>query len=133
MLYRAAQRTCTTTTLVFSRPLRTPPSPFIVAVKVAKGGDGAVHILHALQPGDLVITADLPLASAVVARGGQALDPRGEVYSEDNVHERLAMRGLMRALRSGGELAGGPAPFRPSDRQRFASQLDRLLKPPRIA
>ena len=74
-----------------------------------------------------MITADLPLAAEVVARGGQALDPRGELYSEDNVQERLAMRNLMQALRSGGELIGGPAPFRQSDKHLFANQLDRFL------
>ena len=96
---------------------------------MAKRFDGADHrILEELQPGDLVITADLPLAAEVVTRGGHALDPRGELYSDDNVRERLAMRNLMQDLRAGGELLGGPAPFRQSDRQLFANQLDRFLR-----
>jgi uncharacterized protein YaiI (UPF0178 family) len=134
ILYRAAQRAEIATTLVSNMALRTPPSPFIKTVRVAKGFDGAdQRILQEMQPGDLVITADLPLAAEVVARGGQALDPRGELYSEDNVQERLAMRNLMQALRSGGEILGGPAPLRASDRQLFANQLDRFLKRPRDA
>jgi len=76
---------------------------------------------------DLVITADIPLAARVVANGGVALDPRGELYSEENVGERLAMRDLMMELRSGGLVQGGPGQFSLTDRQRFASSLDRLL------
>jgi uncharacterized protein YaiI (UPF0178 family) len=134
ILYRAAQRAQIPTTLVSNMALRTPPSPFIKTVRVAKGFDGAdQRILQEMQPGDLVITADLPFAAEVVARGGVALDPRGDLYSEDNVQERLAMRNLMQALRSGGELVGGPAPLRPSDRHLFANQLDRFLKRPREA
>jgi uncharacterized protein YaiI (UPF0178 family) len=129
ILFRAANRAQILTTLVSNMALgRTPASPYIRTIRVAKGFDGAdARIVQEVRPGDLVITADLPLAAEVVARGAQALDPRGELYSEDNVQERLAMRNLMQALRSGGELVGGPAPFRQSDRQLFANQLDRLL------
>jgi hypothetical protein len=128
ILYRAAARSQILTTLVSNMALRTPASPYITTVRVAKGFDGAdQRIVQEMQSGDLVITADLPLAAEVVARGGQALDPRGELYSEDNVQERLAMRNLMQALRSGGELIGGPAPFRQSDKHLFANQLDRFL------
>jgi uncharacterized protein YaiI (UPF0178 family) len=128
ILFRAAQRAQVLTTLVSNMSLRTPPSPFIRSLRVAKGFDGAdQRIVQELGPGDLVITADIPLAAEVIARGAHALDPRGELYSEDNVRERLAMRNLMQALRSGGELVGGPAPFRLNDRQLFANQLDRFL------
>ena len=129
ILFRAAERAQVVTTLVSNMPLsRTPTSPYIRTIRVAKGFDGADHrIVEEMQPGDLVITADLPLAAEVVTRGGHALDPRGELYSEDNVRERLAMRNLMQELRSGGELLGGPAPFRQSDRQLFANQLDQFL------
>ena len=135
ILFRAAERTQILTTLVSNMPLsRTPTSPYIRTIRVAKGFDAADHrIVKEMQPGDLVITADLPLAAEVVTRGGQALDPRGELYSEDNVRERLAMRNLMQELRSGGEILGGPAPFGPSDRQMFANQLDRLLTRRRTA
>jgi uncharacterized protein len=129
ILFRAAERAQVLTTLVSNMALsRTPSSQYIRTIQVAKGFDGAdQRILAEMQPGELVITADLPLAAEVVTRGGHALDPRGDLYSEDNVRERLAMRNLMQDLRSGGELLGGPAPFRQSDRQLFANQLDRFL------
>ena len=129
ILFRAAERAQVVTTLVSNMALaRTPASAFIRTIRVAKGFDGAdQRIVQEVEPGDLVVTADLPLAAAVVARGAQALDPRGELYTEDNVGERLAMRNLMQELRSGGELLGGPAPFRIGDRQKFANALDRLL------
>lgn len=116
------------TTLVANTPLRTPPSDFIRTVRVAPGFDVADHrIVQQVQAGDLVITADIPLAAEVIARGARALDPRGELYSEDNVHERLAMRNLMQELRSTGALIDGPAPFGQRERQLFANHLDRLL------
>ncbi|OGK82442.1 MAG: hypothetical protein A2X53_03630, partial [Candidatus Rokubacteria bacterium GWA2_70_23] len=128
ILFRAAERAQVLTTLVANTPLRTPPSPFIRSVRVAQGFDVADHrIVQQVQPGDLVITADIPLAAEVIARGAQALDPRGEMYSEDNVRERLAMRNLMQELRSTGALIGGPAPLGQSDRQLFANHLDRFV------
>jgi uncharacterized protein len=128
ILFRAAERAQVVTTLVANTPLRIPPSLFIRSVRVAKGFDVADHrIVQQMEPGDLVVTADIPLAAAVIARGAHALDPRGELYSEDNVHERLAIRNLMQELRSTGALLGGPAPFGQSDRQLFANQLDRFL------
>ncbi|MBI1734819.1 MAG: YaiI/YqxD family protein [Candidatus Rokubacteria bacterium] len=134
ILFRAAERAKVVTTLVSNMALaRTPASPFIRTIRVRKGFDGAdQRIVQDVQPGDLVVTADLPLAAAVVARGAQALDPRGELYTGDNVRERLAVRDLMQELRSGGELVGGPAPFRVSDRHLFANELDRFLarRPP---
>ena len=129
ILFRAAERAHVLTTLVSNMPLlRTPSSPFIRTMRVAKGFDVAdQRIAQVLKPGDLVITADIPLAAEVIARGATALDPRGELYSEDNVRERLAVRNLMQELRSTGAVLGGPAPFRQSDRQLFANQLDRFL------
>ena len=95
---------------------------------MAHGFDVADHrIVQQVQPGDLVITADIPLAAEVIALGAHALDPRGELYSEDNVRERLAMRNLMQELRSTGALIDGPAPFGQRDRQLFANRLDRFL------
>ena len=132
ILYRAADRAQIVTTLVANTSLRTPPSPFIKTVRVPKGFDVADHyIVQQLQPGDLVITADIPLAAEAIKRGAHALDPRGDLYSEDNVGERLAMRNLMQELRSTGEVIGGPPAFGSSDRQRFANQLDRFLTRPR--
>lgn len=128
ILFRAAERAQVLTTLVANTPLRTPSSPFIRCIRVAKGFDVADHrIVQLVHPGDLVITADIPLAAAVIARGAHALDPRGDLYSEDNVHERLAVRNLMQELRSTGALIGGPAPLTQSDRQLFANHLDRFL------
>jgi uncharacterized protein YaiI (UPF0178 family) len=129
ILFRAAERAKVVTTLVSNMPLaRTPASEFIRTIRVAKGFDGAdQRIVQEVEAGDLVVTADLPLAAEVVARGAVALDPRGELYTEDNVRDRLAMRNLMQELRSGGELVGGPAPFRINDRQKFANELDRFL------
>jgi uncharacterized protein YaiI (UPF0178 family) len=128
ILFRAAARAQVVTTLVANTPLRTPPSAFVRSVRVGHGFDVADHwIVQQMQPGDLVITADIPLAAQVIARGAHALDPRGELYSEDNVGERLAVRDLMQELRSTGALIGGPAPFGHSDRQRFANHLDRFL------
>ncbi|MGH7384139.1 MAG: YaiI/YqxD family protein [Candidatus Rokuibacteriota bacterium] len=128
ILFRAADRAQVLTTLVANTPLRTPPSDFIRTVRVAPGFDVADHrIVQQLLPGDLVVTADIPLAAEVIARGGHALDPRGELYSEDNIRERLAMRNLMQELRSTGALIGGPAPFGQRERHLFANHLDRLL------
>jgi len=128
IVFRAAERAQVLTTLVANTLLRVPPSPFIKSVRVPKGFNVADQsIIEQIQPGDLVITADIPLAAEVIARGAHALDPRGELYSEDNVRERLAMRNLMQELRSTGDILGGPAPFNQSDRQRFANHLDRFV------
>jgi hypothetical protein len=128
ILFRAAERAQVVTTLVANTPLRTPASAFVRSVRVGHGFDVADHwIVQQTQPGDLVITADIPLAAEVIARGAHALDPRGDLYSEDNVRERLAVRDLMQELRSTGASIGGPAPFGHGDRQRFANHLDRFL------
>lgn len=128
ILFRAAERVQVLTTLVANTMLRTPASAFIKTVRVRQGFDVADHwIVQQMQEGDLVITADIPLAAEVITRGAHALDPRGELYSEDNVRERLAIRNLMQDLRSTGALIGGPAPFGHGDRQRFANHLDRFL------
>src|SRR5438045_1074769 len=128
ILFRAAERAQVPVTLVSNMALRIPSSPLIKTVRVPKGFDGAdARIAELMRPGDLVITADIPLAAVVVARGGRALDPRGELYTEDNVQEHLAVRNLMQALRGSGEHVGGPATFNASDRHAFANQLDRLL------
>ena len=128
ILFRAADRAQVLTTLVANTSLRTPPSDFIRTVRVAPGFDVADYqIAQQVQPGDLVITADIPLAAEVIARGAHALDPRGELYSEDNVRERLAIRNLMQELRSTGALIAGPAPLGQRERQLFANHLDRFL------
>lgn len=128
ILYRAAERTQVEVILVANRELRVPRSNYLRTVRVSAGFDVADrHIAELAQPGDLVVTADIPLAAEVVDKGGLALNPRGELYTEENVRERLAMRNLMDELRSSGMVTGGPATLDKRDRQAFANQLDRIL------
>ena len=128
ILFRAAARTGIMTTLVANKLLFVPPAPNIRAMQVEKGFDVADNkIVELLEAGDLVITADIPLAAQVVAKGATALNPRGEFYSEANIAERLAMRNLMEELRSTGAELGGPATFGQADKQAFAAELDRFL------
>jgi uncharacterized protein YaiI (UPF0178 family) len=128
ILFRAAQRTQRSLTLVANKLLRTPPSKFIRAVQVSRGIDVAdSHIVKALQAGDLVVTADIPLASDVIAKGGHALNPRGEFYPTENIQERLALRNYLDELRGTGVQTGGPEALGNADRKRFADQLDRFL------
>lgn len=135
ILFRAAERTKTETTLVANQLLRVPPSPYLRALQVPAGFDVADNrIAQEVQPGDLVITADIPLASQVIERGGFALNPRGEFYTPDNIRQRLTMRNFMEELRGSGVDISGPSAFSQSDRQAFAAELDRFLakrsKPP---
>ncbi len=128
LLFRAAQRTKIKVTLVANQPMRTPVSEYVDSIRVASGMNIADrHIVELVMIGDLVITADIPLAADVVAKGGQALNPRGELYTVDNVGGRLAARNLMDELRGGGMITGGPSNFNAKDRQAFANQLDRWL------
>lgn len=128
ILYRAAERAAMRLILVANRPLRFPTSPYIRSVQVAAGFDVADdRIASSMRPGDLVITADIPLAAQVIAKGGTALDPRGMLYSKENIEEALAMRNFMDGLRGSGVQTGGPAPHSQADRQAFANQLDRLV------
>ena len=128
ILYRAAERVRAPLTLVANKRLQPPPSKYIKAMVVPAGFDGADNrIVQQLQPGDLVITADIPLAAQVIAKGGHALNPRGELYTEETIRERLSMRNFMSELRETGVETGGPPALNPSDRQAFANQLDRLL------
>lgn len=128
LLFRAAKRTKVKVTLVANQPLRTPRSEFINSLLVSAGLNVAdQRIVELTQPGDLVITADIPLAADVVAKGGQALNPRGALYTDENIGERLAVRDLMDDLRGEGQITGGPANFSAKDRQAFANQLDRWL------
>jgi uncharacterized protein len=128
ILYRAAERAEIYLTLVANKALHTPRSPWIQLVEVARGFDAADgHIVNAVEPGDLVVTADIPLAAAVVEKDASALNPRGEFYSRENVRELLDLRNFMQTLRGTGVDTGGPSAFSQSDRQAFANQLDRFL------
>jgi len=128
ILYRAAERKQLPMTLVANQPLRVPPSRFIKTLQVGSGFDVADdEIVRLAGSGDLVVTADIPLAAQVVAKGGVALDPRGELLSEANIGERLAIRNALDELRGAGVETGGPSPLGPKDKQAFANQLDRIL------
>lgn len=128
ILFRAADRASVHVTLVANQFLRIPPSPYIRFVQVQSGFDVADNeIVKRAQPGDLVITADIPLASDAVDKGAIALNPRGELYSAENIKALLTMRDFMDTLRSSGIETGGPAAFSQSDTKQFAGQLDRLI------
>ena len=128
ILFRAAERTGVFVTLVANHPLTAPRLKNIRTLRVAAGFDVADNeIVKRLASGDLVITADIPLAAEVIANGGYALNPRGELYTMDNIQARLSMRDFMDSLRATGIETGGPASFNQSDRQSFANQLDRFL------
>lgn len=128
ILFRAAERVRVKTILVANQLIRTPPSRYISKVQVRAGFDEAdKYIATAIEAGDLVITADIPLASQVIDRDGYALNPRGELYTRDNIRQRLGMRNFMEELRSSGVDTGGPSSLSQADRQAFANELDRFL------
>lgn len=129
ILYRAAHRSQRPLTLVANQMLRTPPSPLIRAVQVPRGFDVADgYIVEHASAGDLVITADIPLASEALNKGALVLSPRGERYTADSISERLSIRDMMEELRSAGVDTGGPAALSQADRRAFASALDQLLQ-----
>ena len=128
LLFRAATRRKVNVTLVANQQMHTPKSDYIDIIVVPAGMDVADRrILERVAPGDLVITSDIPLAADVVAKGGQALNSRGELYTDRNVGERLAVRNMLDELRAGGQITGGPPNFSAKDKQAFANQLDRWL------
>lgn len=128
ILIRAAERVGVELTMVANKPLRVPRSRYVRTLQVPAGFDVAdERIVKEVEEGDLVVTADIPLAADVVAKGALALNPRGELYTSENVKERLAMRDLSEELRSVGRVTGGPSSLSAKDRQAFANQLDRIL------
>lgn len=128
ILFRAAERRKIPLILVANQPIRVLSSPWIRAIQVGAGFDVADDAIAAqVQSGDLVVTADIPLAAAVIDKDALALNPRGDLYSRDNIREQLTLRNFMDGLRSSGVDTGGPPPFSHADRQAFANQLDRLL------
>lgn len=128
ILFRAAVRAQVPVTLVANQYLAVPPSPLIRAVQVSSGFDVADnHIVQSAEKGDLIITADIPLAAEAIAKGVAVINPRGERYTIDNVRQRLNMRDFMETLRSSGIQSGGPAPYSQQDKQAFANALDRFL------
>lgn len=128
ILFRAAQRTGIQLTLIANQPVRIPPSRNISFVQVSRGFDVADdEIVKRSETGDLVITADIPLAAEAIEKGATVLNPRGELYTSENIKDRLNMRDFMDTLRSSGIQTGGPPPLDQGDRQAFANQLDRWL------
>ena len=128
LLFRAAIRVKMRLTVVANQSLRIPKSEFLSLLVVTSGANIAdKEIVELMAAGDLVVTADIPLAAHVVQKGGIALDPRGRRFTEENIGERITMRNLLDELRGNDLITGGPAPFGPKDKQAFANQLDRLL------
>lgn len=129
IIYRAAQRKQINTYFVANQFLRLPPSKFLHRMQVSAGFDVADNeIVRLSEEGDLVITADIPLASEVIDKGGIAINPRGELYTKNNIRERLNMRDFMDTMRASGEQTGGPPPLNQKDRHSFAASLDSLLQ-----
>jgi len=128
ILFRAADRTQLQLTLVANHDIPIPRSPYIRKLAVAQGFDVADNeIVRRLTPGDLVITGDIPLAAEVIEKGGQALSPRGEPFTPENIKGRLTMRNFMETMRSSGVQTGGPPALNQQDRKAFADRLDRIL------
>jgi uncharacterized protein len=128
ILFRAAERTGITVTLVANQPLAIPRVASLRVLQVSAGFDVADNeIVKRVVPGDLVITADIPLAAEVIAKGAEALNPRGERYSPDTIRGVLTMRDFMDTMRASGNVGGGPPPLSQADRNAFASHLDKWL------
>lgn len=128
MLYRVAERAGIEVVLVANQALSTPGSRYIRSVQVSGGFDVADnYIVAQANPGDLVITADIPLAAELVEKGAGVLSPRGERYTTENIRQKLNMRDFMETMRASGEQTGGPPPLGQADRKAFADQLDRLV------
>ena len=128
ILFRAAQRVEIQLTLVANHALPIPASPFIRCLQVAQGFDEADNLIaREAAENDLVITADIPLAAEVIEKGARVITPRGEVYTRNNVRQRLNMRDFMETMRSSVEMRGGPAAFGPRERQAFANRHDQYL------
>lgn len=128
VLYRAADREKVQITFVANQRLTVPPSAFLRTLQVSAGFDVADNeIVRRAQLGDLVITADIPLAAEVMEKGAIALNPRGERYSEATIRERLTIRDFMDTMRASGVQTGGPASLSQRDRQQFANELDKWL------
>ena len=128
VMFRAAIRKKLTLTLVANQRIKTPPSPWIKVLVVGAGFDVADNeIVRLLEPGDLVITSDIPLAADILGKGGQALSPRGELFTKENIGGRLNIRDFMDTMRASGVQSGGPPPLSQADRKNFADHLDRIL------
>lgn len=129
ILFRAAQRKQIPLTMVANQRIKTPPGGLITSIQVSAGFDVADNeIVRRAQPKDLVITSDIPLAAEVIEKGAQALSPRGELFTKENIGERLNIRDFMDTMRSSGIQSGGQPPLNQADRQRFANHLYKILQ-----
>ena len=128
ILFRTAKRLEIETILVANQSIQIPSSDLIRRITVRDGADVADdRIVELMQPCDVVITGDIPLASRVVEKGGVAIGTRGELYDDASIHGRLASRNLMEQFRAAGMETSGPKPLSNKDVQSFANQLDRML------
>jgi hypothetical protein len=128
LVFAASQRVGFKVSMVANSYMFVPPSALIELIKVDQGADVAdSFIVENLSENDLIITADIPLAALVVEKGALAINPRGEPYTEDNVSERLSMRDFMKDLRDSGMVTGGPAPFGPKDKEKFANSFNKII------
>lgn len=128
ILFKASERTKIPCILVANQKINTPPSAYISSKQVSQGFDVADdYIVQHIESGDLAITADIPLASEIIDKNATAINPRGEIYTKENIKQRLAMRDFMEQMRSSGIQSGGPAAFNQQDRMAFANSLDKLL------
>ncbi len=128
ILYKTTERLHIPITLVANMKLRVPDMPSVSTIQVPGGADAAdAYIVEHLRPGDFVITADIPFAAKAVEKGTLAIDPRGDVYTEENVGERLSLRNFIMEMRANGLVQGGPPPMVAADRRKFAEALDREL------
>jgi uncharacterized protein YaiI (UPF0178 family) len=128
LVFRAGERLQWVVMVVANKAMHVPASPRVCMVQVPGGPDVADdHIVRNCRAGDLVITADVPLAARLVPRGPIVLNPRGEEYDRENIGERLSVRDFMSEARDAGVVTGGPSAFGPKDKQRFANALDRAL------
>jgi uncharacterized protein YaiI (UPF0178 family) len=128
VIYRFSSRLNIPVILVANKTMHIPLHPLVSLIKVDQGADMADHyIVEHVSPQDIVITADIPLAAFIVEKNSTAIDHRGELYTEDNVRERLSIRDFMKEIRDGGVITGGPAPFGPKDVEKFTNSLNRIL------
>ena len=137
-VYRVARRYAMRVAVVANNPLRVPTDPLVELVVRAGFGAADDWIAEQIGPGDIAVSADIPLAARCVVKGALVLDPKGRPFTESNIGEAVALRDLREELRQGGEMTGGPAPMTPKDRSRFLSKLDeainavRRLYPPKL-
>ena len=128
VVFKASYRLKIPVCLVANSYMVIPKGALFTFIKVEKGADVAdLHIVENVSENDLVITADIPLAALIVEKGATAIDPRGELYTEENARERLSVRDFMQNLRDNGVDTGGPPPFGPKDKERFANSINTLL------